>query len=151
MELQSITWCITMINIDDEDLEEETLEDQIFDKADYIGEVLTGERKIHFKIPERIPKVHVKTIKRPSKFKMIITDLKKSFTKYKEMSLARIIGISILVLISVSIIAIIVYLLLLLLTGLLKFGLFGFIIFLVAMCAILVCGILLLLTRYSRK
>ena len=151
MEFQNITWCIVMINIDDEDLEEETLEDQIFEKADYIGEVLTGERKIHFKMPERIPKVQVKTIKRPSKFKMIVTDFKKSFTKYKEMSLARITGISILALATISFIAFITYLLLLLLTGLLKFGLFGFIIFLVAMCAILVCGILLLSARYNRK
>lgn len=151
MEFQNTTWCITMINIDDEDLEEETLEDQIFEKADYIGEVLTGERKIHFKIPERIPKVHVKTIKHPSKFKMIITDLKKSFTKYKEMSLARIIGISILVITSILFIVFIVYLLLLLLTGLLKLGIFGFIVFLIAMCAILVCGVLLLSARYNRK
>jgi len=151
VEFPNITWGIIMFNIDEEDLEEETLEDQIFEKADYIGEVLTGERKIHFKIPKRVPKVQVKTIKRPSKLKMIITDFKKSFTKYKEMTLARIIGISILILISVSLMAFIVYLLLLLLTGLLKFGLFGFIIFLVAMCAILVCGILLLSARYNRK
>lgn len=151
MEFQNITWCIIMINIDDEDLTEETLEDQIFEKADYIGEVLTGERKIHFKIPKRIPKVQIKTIKHPSKFKMIINDLKKSFTKYKEMSLARIIGISILIIASILFIAVIIYLLLILLTGLLKLGIFGFIIFLIAMCAILICGVLVLSARYNRK
>jgi len=140
-----------MINIDDDDLEEETLEDQIFEKADYIGEVLTGERKIHLKMPKRIPKVHVKTIKKPSKFKMLINDLKKSFTKYKNMSLARLIGMSILIIASISIIAGIIYVLLLLLTGLLKFGLFGFLIFLIAMCTILVTIVLIIASRYTQK
>jgi hypothetical protein len=140
-----------MFNIDEEDLEEETLEDQVFEKADYIGEVLTGERKIHFKLPERAPKVKVKSIKQPSKVKIIIANFKKSFSKYKEMSLARIIGMSVLVLTTISIFAFVIYILLLLLTGLLKFGLMGFIIFLVAMCAILVCGVLLLTSRYNHK
>jgi hypothetical protein len=151
MESEGITWCINMFNIDDEDLEEESLEDQVFEKADYIGEVLTGERKIQFKLPERAPKVKVKSIKRPSTIKTMINNFKKSFKKYKEMSLSRLIGITILILITISIFAFVIYLLLLLLAGLLKLGIFGFIIFLVAMCAILVCGVLLLTARYNRK
>lgn len=139
-----------MINIDDDDLDE-TLGDKVFEKADYIGEVLTGERKIQFKIPEYTPRIKVQTIKKPSIIKMFIMDFKKSIMKYKEMSLARLLGISILTIISVSVIATVLYLLLLLLRGLLKLGLFGFIIFLIAMCAILVSGVLLISTRYSRK
>lgn len=151
MEFKNSTWCIIMFNIDEEDLEEETLEEKVFEKADYIGEVLTGERKVHFKIPERTPNVKLKTIKRPSHIKKLISGFKSSFNKYKEMSLKRLIGMSVIIILSISTFALVIYLLLLLLSGLLKFGLFGFIIFLIAMCAIIVCGIVILISRYTHK
>lgn len=140
-----------MFNIDDDDLEEETLEDMVFDKADYIGEVLTGERKIHFTLPKRAPKIKVKSIKSPSKIKIMLTNFKTSLSKYKNMSLARIIGMSILLIAIISIIAIIIYILLLLLSSLLKFGFIGFVIFIISLCAILVSIVLTLSTIYAHK
>lgn len=141
-----------MFNIDDEDLEEETLEDKVFEKADYIGEVLTGERKIHLTLPKKKIKVKIQTKPvKPSQIKLFIESCKKSYRKYREMSLARLIGMCILIILSISLIAVICYLLTLLLTGLLKLGMIGYIIFLVAMCAIMITGVLLLVSRYNRK
>jgi len=139
-----------MINIDEEDLEEETLEDRVFEKADYIGEVLTGERKIHFKLPERKQKPKPKP-KRSSRFTIFVNNFRRSLLKYKEMSLARLIGLSILLILSITVIAVIGYLLLLLLAGLLKLGLIGLIGFSFLMCALSVSTILIIASRYSRQ
>jgi|GEM_PF-4430829 len=142
-----------MFNIEEEDLEEESLEDKVFEKADYIGEVLTGERKIHLVLPKKENlkiKIKTKPVK-PSRLKLFIESCKKSYKKYREMSLARLIGMCILALLSITVIAVICYLLTLLLTGLLKLGMIGYIIFLAAMCAIMITGVLLLVSRYNRK
>lgn len=139
-----------MINIDDEDFDDETLEERVFEKADYIGEILTGERKIHFRLPERAIKTKLKP-KHPSKFTIFINNFKKSFTKYKEMPLARLIGLSILIILSITVISIVIYLLVLLLTGLLKLGVVGLIGFSVIMCALSVTCVLILASRYNRK
>jgi uncharacterized membrane protein len=141
-----------MINIDDEDLDEETLEERVFEKADYIGEVLTGERKIHFRLPKRAQKN--KTVPKPvkpSKFTIFITNFKKFLSKYKNMPVTRIIGLIIILIISISVVVTTCYLLLLLLTGLLKLGVIGLVGFSIVMCALSVSGVLLWAARYTRK
>jgi len=140
-----------MINIDEEDLDEETLEDRVFEKADYIGEVLTGERKIHFKLPARTQHIKIRKMPQPSKINIFINNIKKSVSKYREMSLTRLIGMSILVMLSISAIAFVGYLLLLLLTGLLKLGVIGLIGFSMILCALCVSGVLILASRYTRR
>jgi hypothetical protein len=140
-----------MINIDEEDLNEETLEDRVFEKADYIGEVLTGERKIHFKLPAHVQHIKIRKTPEPSKVKVFINNIKKSLSKYRDMPLSRLIGLSILLILSISIVAFIGYLLLVLLTGLLKLGVIGLIGFSMIMCALSVSGVLLLASRYSRN
>lgn len=140
-----------MINIDDEDFDEETLEDKIFEKADYIGEVLTGERKIKLALPKRQVKPKVVKPKKPSIISIIINDFKLSINKYKTMSLPRLIGLGALLLLSILIVAIIAYLILSLMTALLQLGILGFIIFSIFMCTLCASGILLLASRYTRK
>lgn len=140
-----------MINIEEEDFDEETLEDRVFEKADYIGEILTGERKIHFKLPTRTQHIKIRKTPQPSAIKIFINNIKKSISKYREMSLTRLIGMSILIILSISIIAFVGYLLLLLLTGLLKLGVIGLIGFSMIMCALSVSGVLILASRYARR
>lgn len=140
-----------MINIDDDDLEEETLGDRVLEKADYIGEVLTGERKLHFKLSGRKQKNNIQKPKKPSKFTIFIANFKKSLTKYRNMPITRIIGLSIILIISISLVAITCYLLLLLLTGLLKLGVIGLVGFSIVMWALTISGILLLASRYTRR
>jgi hypothetical protein len=139
-----------MINIDDEDLEEETLGDKVLEKADYIGELLTGERKLHFKLPDHGQKT-IQKPKKPSKFTVFITNFKKYLAKYRNMPITRIIGLSIILILSISLVAITGYLLLLLLAGLLKLGIIGIVGFSIVMCALSVSGILLLASRYTRR
>jgi hypothetical protein len=141
-----------MIDIDDEEIEEETLEDRVFEKADYIGEVLTGERKVKLSLPEKERKIQKpKSPRKPSQFKLFIEDFKKSFSKYKNMSLARLIGMSIILILSISVVAFIGYLLFILLATLITFGILGLIGFAIFMCALSGSAVLLLASRYSRK
>jgi hypothetical protein len=140
-----------MINIDDEDLDEETLEDKVFEKADYIGEVITGERKIKFALPKRDIKIKIVKPKKPSIFKTTISNFKKSFNKYKNMPLHRLIGLSIILILAITCVAIVGYLVMGLMVNLLKYGVIGFAIFSVFICALSACGILLLASRYTRK
>lgn len=142
---------VNMINIDDEDLDEETLEEKVFEKADYIGEVLTGERKIHFKLPKREQKGTVQKPKKPSKITTFINNFKKFITKYRNMPITRIIGLIIILIISILVVVTTCYLLLLLLTGLLKLGVIGLVGFSIVMCALSVSGVLLWAARYTRK
>jgi hypothetical protein len=137
-----------MINIDDDDYDEETLEERIFDKADFIGEIVTGERKIKLSLP-KLPSKPKR--KKPSKIAKIINNFKISFNKYKNMSLKRFIGIGILLVSAIICISIVVYLLLSLMTELLKLGIMGFAIFSIFICTLCACGILLLASRYTRK
>jgi hypothetical protein len=139
-----------MINIDDEDLDDETLEERIFEKADYIGEVLTGERKIKLYTPKP-KKSQPKKPKKPSFIHKFIIDMRKSITKYREMSIARIIGITILLLTAIICITSIAYLLFMLLSKLLTFGILGLVFFAIIMCAISMSGMLLLSSRFTRK
>lgn len=140
-----------MINIDDEDLNDETLEERVFEKADYIGEVLTGERKIQFKLPDKKQTPKKIKPKKPSQLQLFIISLKQSFKKYREMSLTRLLGMSIILIISISVLAIIGYLLYLLLTALLKFGIIGLVGFAIFMCATSLSIVLLIASRYTRK
>jgi len=140
-----------MINIDDEDFDEETLEDKVFEKADYIGEVLTGERKIKFALPKREIKAKIVKPKKPSRFATIISNYKKSFEKYRNMPLHRIIGLSIILILAITCVAIVGYLIMKLMISLLRYGTIGFAIFAVFICALSACGILLLASRYTRK
>jgi len=139
-----------MINIDDEDFDEETLEEKVFEKADYIGEVLIGERKINLTLPKRSTPQLVKP-KKPSKLSISINNFKTSLNKYKTMPLSRLIGLGIILLLAIFCISIIGYLLLSLMTELLKIGIIGFIIFSIFICAMCACGVLLLAARYTRK
>lgn len=141
-----------MIDIEEEDIEEETLEDRVFEKADYIGDVLTGERKIKFKLPEKERKLpQQKKPRKPSQFSLLISDFKHSFAKYKNMSLSRIIGISIILILSISVVALIGYILFTLLTTLIALGILGLIGFAIFMCALSGSAVFLLASRYSRK
>lgn len=140
-----------MINIDDEDLDEETLEDKVFEKADYIGEVITGERKIKLALPKREVKAKIIKSKKPSRFTTIISNYKKSFEKYRNMPLHRIIGLSIILLLAITCVTIVGYLIMSLMVSLLKYGVIGFAIFAIFICALSACGILLLASRYTRK
>lgn len=140
-----------MINIDDDEFEEETLEERVFEKADYIGEILVGEKKVNLSLakisrPKQTPKP-----KKPSKLAIFINDFKTSINKYKSMPLKRLLGLGIILLVMIFCIAIISYLLLTLMTELLKLGIIGFIIFAIFICSICICGILLLASRYTRK
>lgn len=137
-----------MINIDDDDLDEETFEDRIYDKADAIGEILTGERKIKFKMPKKEVKPIIK-IKKPSKVKTFFGNLKESLIKYRKMSLSRIIGLGILFLLTTFIISIVVFLLLTLMTSLLSLGLIGFIIFIICICSLCISSILILVLKFK--
>jgi len=137
-----------MINIDDEDFDDETFGERLFEKADYIGEIVTGKRKIHLAIPK---KDQIQKKSKPSNLAIFIKNIKKSLAKYKNMSLPRIIGLIIILLLSICIIAFVGYLLFLLLTSLVKLGVIGLIGFSIFMCAISVSGILLLASRYTQK
>lgn len=140
-----------MINIDDKDLDDETLEEKVFEKADYIGEVLTGERKIKFELPKRQQQVKKIKPKKPSQLQIFITDLKHSFKKYREMSLARLLGMSIIFILSISTLAVVGYLLYLLLKSLLRLGVIGLVGFAIFMCAASLSITLLIASRYTRK
>jgi hypothetical protein len=140
-----------MINIDDKDLDDETLEEKVFEKADYIGEVLTGERKIKFALPQRKQQIKKIKPKKPSQLKLFITSLKHSFKKYREMSLARLLGMSIIFILSISTLSIVGYLLYLLLKSLLRLGIIGLIGFAIFMCASSLSMVLLIASRYTRK
>jgi hypothetical protein len=140
-----------MINIDDEDFDEETLEDKVFEKADFIGEILIGERKIKLALPSGSSKPKPVKPKKPSLFTKIINNYKSSFKKYKDMPLSRLLGLGILLLVAIFCISIVAYLLLLLMTELLKLGIMGFAIFAIFICAMCACGILLIAARYTRK
>ena len=139
-----------MINIDDKDLDDETLEDKVFEKADYIGEVLTGERKISFALPKRQAPKKVKP-KKPSQLQLFIISFKHSLKKYREMSLSRILGMSIIFILSISILAFVVFLLYLLLKSLLRLGIIGLIGFAIFMCAASLSITLLIASRYTQK
>jgi hypothetical protein len=140
-----------MINIDDDDFEEETLEDRIFEKADYIGDILTGKRKIKLTLPKKPVKPKIIKSKKPSRISIIVNDFKLSINKYKTMPLSRLIGLGIILLLAILIVAIVAYLLLSLMTTLLQLGILGFIIFAIFICVLCSSGILLLASRYTRK
>lgn len=141
-----------MIDIDENEIEEETLENKVFEKADYIGDILTGERKIKLSLPERKQRESKpKKPRKPSQLKLFIEDFKQSFSKYKNMSLSRLIGMSIILILSVSFVAFIGYLLFTLLTTLITFGILGLIGFAIFMCAVSGSAVILLASRYSRK
>jgi len=140
-----------MIDIDKDEIEEETLEDKVFEKADYIGDVVTGVRKIKLKLPQKVISTQQKKPKKPSQIKLFIHDCKKSFSKYKNMSLSRLIGMSIILILSVSILAFVGYLLIFLLTSLLTFGVLGLVGFAIFMCALSGSIVLLIASRYTRK
>lgn len=138
-----------MIKIDDDD--EETFEDKLFEKADYIGEILIGERKLHLTLPKKqLIKIQPRP-KKPSKFNILVSDFKTSITKYKTMSLSRLIGLGMIGLIIIFILSIIIYLLLSLFEALLKLGLIGFVVFAILLCTLCASGVLIIATRYSHK
>jgi hypothetical protein len=140
-----------MIDIEEEDIEEETLEDRIFEKADYIGDILTGERKVKVKLPDKNQKNLPHQRPKYSQFQLFINDFKKSLLKYKHMSLSRVIGMSIILILAISIMAIVGYLLFLLLTSLLKFGIAGLVGFTIFMCAVSGSVVLFVASRFTTK
>jgi hypothetical protein len=150
MEFKIIGW-VNMINIDNEDLDDETFENKMLEKADYIGEVLIGERKIKLQLPKRKPQLTKPKPKKLSVIQLFINNIKQSFKKYREITLARLLGLSIIIIIIISILTISIYLLYLLLMELAKIGIVGIIGFTIFMCALSLSTIILIASRYTQK
>lgn len=134
-----------MIDIESE--EENSLEESILEKADHIGNIITGKEKITFDYSKFLPKKKLT--------KQYNADLKNklqsSINKYKQIQLSRFIGLSLMLILAISIISVIIYLLYSLFTILMSAGILGIVGFGIFSLTLSICIVLIISLKYRTK